>query len=247
MCSAGHEALAQTSSTDVTSILRSSLAAQSGSVAIQSVVLTGTAERIAGSDDETVPARFEANSSGSARSDVNLSAGTLTEIRQVASSGNTGVWSTGDGKNHALAGHNLLTDGAWWFPNFVTQRFLSDPNAVVTFQGIDNGLAHFRAVHVPPTGLPQSAADQISHLSQVDLFLDSTTLLPSRLSFSMHPDENALVDIPVTVQYSAYQTVNGATMPMHVQEFVNDTLSLDIALQAATFNLSIPSTDFTWQ
>jgi hypothetical protein len=246
-CWAGHDVLAQSNSTDVTSVLSSSLAAQSGSLTIQSVVLTGTAERIAGSDDQTVPARFEATSSGSTRSDLSLSNSTLTEIRQTASSGTSGVWSNGDGTNHALAGQNLLTDGAWWFPDFVTQRFLADPNSVVTFQGIENGLAHFTATQVPPTGLPQSAVDQISHLSQVDLFLDSTTLLPARLSFCLHPDDNALVDIPITVQYSNYQTTNGATMPMHVQEFVNDTLSLDITVQAAALNVSIPSTDFTWQ
>jgi hypothetical protein len=246
-CSSQKELLAQGSSSDATVVLQNSLAAQSGSVTIQSVLLTGTTERIAGSDDETVSARFEATLSRSSRSDVSLAAGTLTEVRQAGSTGTTGAWSSGDGQYHPLAGHNLLTDGAWWFPEFVTQRLLSDPNAVVTFVGTESGLAHFKAVEAAPTGLPQSAADEITHLSQVDLYLDPTTLLPVQLCFALHPDNNALVDIPVTVQYSAYQAINGATIPMHIQESLNGTLALDIVVQNATFNVAVPQTDFSWQ
>ena len=238
---------AQQASTNVSSVLRSSLAAQIGGVPIQTVQLQGTVESIAGSDDETVPVEFEAVSSGSSRSEIDLSEGKLIEIKQSGGSGATGVWSNRDGKQHAMSGHNLMTDAAWWFPILIEERLLSDSSAIVSFVGIEEGLAHFRSVQTVPTNIPQSAADQVRHLSQVDLFLDYSTLLPSRLEFCIHPDNNALVDIPVIVQYSGYRSVSGATMPMHVQKLINNTLALDIQIQNATFNVSILSTDFTWQ
>lgn len=242
-CTAGQGMYAQASSSSVTAILRSSLAAQSGPLSIQDAVLNGTAERIIGADDQTAPIQLKATASGLARSDMNLAAGTLTEIRQAMSSGTSGVWSNGDGQSHPIAGHNLLTDAAWYFPLFVIQRLLSDPNASVTFVGLEGRIAHFQATESAQLSSPAGASAQIAHWSQIDLYLDSTTLLPVRLSFNTHPDNNGLLDIPVTVDFSSYQTVNGATVPMHVQRSVNGTRLLDIQVQSASFNTGLtPST-----
>ena len=238
---------AQQSGTDVSFVLKASLAAQTGQTTIQTVQLNGTVESISGSDDETVPCAFEAISSGSSRMEIDLGTGKRTEIRQTNSSGAVGAWSNGDGGQHAMAGHNVMTDGAWWFPALITRRFLSDPNAIVSFVGLENGLAHFRSMPVVPSGLPGAAADQIRHLGQLDLYLDSATLLPTQISFNVHPDNNALVDIPVLIKYSSYQLVSGANMPMRVQKYINETLALDVAIQNAAFNVNIPSTDFSAQ
>lgn len=239
----GHSALAQASSADVTAILRSSLAAQTGTVAVQDVTLAGSAERIVGGNDETVPAQFKATAAGFARSDLSLSAGTLTEIRGTASSMPSGTWSHGDGKTHPIAGQNLFTDAAWYFPLFVVQRLLSDPKASITFVGLEGNLAHFQATESISVSGPTGASEQIAHWSQIDLYVASTTLLPSRLTFNTHPDNNGLLDIPVVIDFSNYQTVSGVTMPMHVQRSVNGTLQLDIQVQSASFNAGLtPST-----
>jgi len=247
VCLICHGVFAQTSASttpDVASILRSSLAAQNGSIPIQDIVLTGTAERIVGPDGETGPAQLKAVSSGSARFDASLSAGIVTELRQVTSSGVSGAWSNGDGHSHLMAGHNMLTDAAWFFPMFVIQRLLSDPKASVTFVGIEGNLGHFQAAESAQTSGSVAESGQLAHWSQIDIYLDSASLLPVRLSFNTHPDDNALLDIPVVVDFSSYETLSGVTMPMHVQRSVNGTLQMDIQLQSASFNTGLSSSAF---
>jgi hypothetical protein len=57
--------------------------------------------------------------------------------------------------------------------------------------------------------------------------------LPSALSYTVHPDDNVGIDIPVTILYSDYRTVDGVAIPFRVQRYFNGTLSLDITLNNA--------------
>jgi len=237
-------AMAQQAPSTPISYLQASLAAMAGQSSIQDVTLTGTAEFIAGSTDETVPFAFKALQTGSTRSDISLSAGVLTEIRQVLSAGSTGTWTSGNGVQHAIAGQNLMTDGAWCFPLCVVQRLVADPNAVTSYVGTENGMVHFRSYEQPPAaGTPQAAA-VLQHLTQIDLYLDPNSNLPTQLSFTTHPDNNALTDIAVSVQFSNYQTVNGFVIPMHIQKYLNGTLAYDVQLQSATFNSGLTQASF---
>ena len=147
---------------------------------IQDVVLSGTAERIVGANDQNVPAQFQATAGGFARSDLSLSTGTLTEVRSVTSSVPSGAWSDGDGQTHPVAGQNLLTDATWFFPALVVERLRSDPSASVTFVGLEGSVAHFQAVEFAQFTGPAGAAAQFAHWTQTDIYLDSTTLLPVR-------------------------------------------------------------------
>ncbi len=87
----------------------------------------------------------------------------------------------------------------------------------------------------------------MQHLTQMNFYFDPTTLLPVALSFSTHPYGTELVDISVQIQFSNYQSISGVQVPMHVQEFVNGTLSLDLQLQSATLNSGLSATQFTVQ
>ena len=64
------------------------------------MTLNGTVQSVSDADNETVAGIFKAISTGSARSDVSLSEGTLTEIRQVAALGTSGVRPRGNLINH---------------------------------------------------------------------------------------------------------------------------------------------------
>lgn len=165
---------AQIGAQQVAQLLRSSLTAQAGQATVQDVTVNGSVESISGADDETIPATFRAVSSGSARSDVSLSAGTLTEIRQNAASGTTGVWLKSNGK-HTMAGHNTMTDAAWFFPLFIVQRLLSDQNASVLYVGVEGTTIHLRAFENASLNLPATAAQQIQHFTQIDLYLDASS------------------------------------------------------------------------
>lgn len=103
-------------------MLAQSAAAHARSVAISYVTLTGTAQSIAGSDDESGTVVLKAMAAGESRMDLTLPGGVRSEIRSFDANGNLlGAWSGFNGIQHAISYLNLLTDSSWFFP--VTDEF----------------------------------------------------------------------------------------------------------------------------
>src|SRR5258708_35042937 len=88
-------------------LLQSAFAALVGANPITDVTLTGTARRIAGSDDESGTATLKAVS-GASRVDLNLSSGTRSEVWNNLSGSPVGTWSGPDGVSHQISFHSLL-------------------------------------------------------------------------------------------------------------------------------------------
>jgi hypothetical protein len=82
-------------------------------------------------------------------------------------------------------------------------------------------------------------ASEVRHLSEVDLYLDASTIRPLSYVFNSHPDNDALIDLPTEIRYSNYQNINGVLIPLHVQKFVNNSLTVDLQFNDATFNTGI--------
>lgn len=225
-------------------LIRQSLGAQAGSAPLQDVVLNGTVERIVGSDVETAPFLFKATANGLQHSEISLSSGTLSESRRPTKSGIAGTWSRGDGLSHAMSGHNLLSSGDWCFPAFIMDRLLSEQDLTVSYLGNDAGLVHIHAFQSSPSTLSKQLAEQARHFSQIDLYLSPDTLLPARLSFNEHPDNNVLIDIPVSVEFSDYQTIDGRVVPMQIRKYIRDVLQLRVQVQSVTFNNGLTFADF---
>jgi len=246
VCAVVSPALACAQSSPVSTTLQSALQAMVGKDSIQDVTLSGTAETIAGSSDETTPFTYQATMAGSSRLEIPLSAGTLTEACLVASTGPSGQWSRGDGVIHTMAQHNLLAGLGWAFPAIVVSKLLTDTTMAASYVGLEGSLMHFSASGQLP-GASQTAAALQQHLTHIDIWLDASTLLPAKLSFNTHPTNNAALDIPVSVEFSQYQAFGGVLLPSHVQKFLNNTLTLDLQMQSATFNSGLPPTTFTIQ
>jgi|SRR5437667_1562151 len=103
-----------TSNPQALSLLQRSLNALSGGQSLNDVTLSGTARRIAGSDDETGTAVFKALASGAGRTDLSLPSGSRSEIANVTAAPPAGAWSGPDGVSHAIAYHNLLNEPSWF-------------------------------------------------------------------------------------------------------------------------------------
>jgi len=208
---------------------------------VSDVTLTGSARRIAGSDDESGTATLRALSSGAARLDLSLLSGTRSEFRSPLSEFPTGGWSGPDGVVHAIPYHNLIGDWGW-FPVFTLANASTVQSSVLTLVGTEtrNGqsVIHVTEFQQFPNLTPDNAA-LMQHLSQIDIFLDSATLLPSVVSYNAHADRNVLRDIPVEIHFSDYRTVNGAQIPFHIQKFQNNSLLLDLQFQSATLNTGL--------
>ena len=240
----------QTASSPALLYLQRSLSQLEGNTSISDVTLTGSVRRIAGSDDESGSATLKALSSGAARSDLSLSSGTVDEIYNSSSpSDPAGAWSGPDGVSHPIPFHNLLSEPAWFFPTFAISRRLAAGYIVAdlgseTYEG--QQVEHISVTQNSPS-LSASNAVLFQHLTQVDFFLDSTTLLPAAISFNIHPDNNSLIDIPVEIRFSGYRSVSGAQVPFHVQKFLNNSLLLDVQVQNAVINSGLSASAFAIQ
>jgi hypothetical protein len=244
-----HFALAQqtaTTSTQGAAVLKQSLAALAGNTTITDVTLAGTARRIAGSDDETGTVTGKALAAGATRMDLNLSSGLRNEIMNISTSP-VGSWSGSDGVAHPIADHNLLlVDPAWFFPLFPISRGLAAGYAATYIgQETHNGksVQHIAIAEASSVQTP-AGTPSLSHLSQMDFFLDAATLLPAAATFNIHPDNDSGRDFPIEVQFSDYHNVNGVQIPFHVQKFLNNGLILDLEFSSAAINTGLSATQF---
>jgi len=237
------------SSIQASQMLQHSLAALQGNTSLTDVTLSGTARRIAGSDDESGTGIFKALAAGAARIDLTLSSGQRSEVENLSLAAPAGSWSGPDGVSHAMAVHNLLTEPSWFFPAFAISRRLSNTGYVATYIGHEtrNGqtVEHISVSQMPP--FPDPPGVSFEFLSQVDFYLDSSTLLPVAVTFNIHPDNNALLDIPTEIRFSDYRAVNGTQVPHHVQKFLNNSLILDFQADSVAFNSGLSAANFQVQ
>lgn len=231
-------------------ILHQSLKALVGQSSISDVTLTGTARRIAGSDDESGTAILKATAQGASRIELNLPSGRHTETHNFGGDSPQGMWSGPNGTSHPIAYHNLLSEPAWFVPGIAIANRIANPASVIRHAGSETRdsvtVEHFTIVQ------RQSSPDApalLQHLSQIEIYVDSSTFLPSALCFNAHPDNNAGLDIPVEIRYSDYRPVNsaaatGVMIPFHIQKFLNNSLVLDLQFQTANINSGLSATDF---
>jgi hypothetical protein len=238
------------SNPEAVALLQKSLAILSGGQTISDITLSGTARRIAGSDDETGTATVKALASGAGRVDLSLSSGQRSEVENLVATPPAGSWSGPDGISHAIVFHNLLSEPSWFFPAFAIARRLSNSNFVVAYVGQEThdgeAVQHIFVSQTAPLPNPPGGASY-EHLTQVDFFLDATTLLPVAISFNIHPDNNALLDLPVEIRFSDYRSINSTQIPFQVQKFLNNTLILDLQFANAQLNSGLTASLFNAQ
>lgn len=230
-------------------LLQQSLAALTGGKSITDITLSGTARRIAGSDDESGTGTLKALAGTGSRLDLTLPSGPRSEIRNTSAAPIVGSWSGPDGIPHSVTYHNLVTDPGW-APAFTIASLLSAQNATITYIGPETrdgqSVIHISSSQTLPFSNPPGGTT-FQHLSQVDFYLDSSIFLPAAISFNIHPDSNELVDIPVQVQFSDYRAISGAEIPFHIQKFINNTLALDLRFTSATLNSGLSAGLFNAQ
>jgi hypothetical protein len=224
------------SSPQAATVLAQSAKALTGSSAVNDVTLTGTISM----HDETGTATYK-GLSGAYRLDLSFRNGTRSEVVSPVNGLPAGNWIGLDGVSHPMANHNLMSD-AGWFPIFTLGGLISSSNIALTYVGQEtrNGAS---VIHISAfqqfSNLSGDSSSLMQHLTQVDVYLDSTTRLPVSYLFNSHPDNNALLDIPTEICYSNYQSVNGAQIPLHIQKYMNNMLLVDLQFQNATLNTGL--------
>jgi hypothetical protein len=129
-------------------------------------------------------------------------------------------------------------------------QILSSSAYAATYVGTETRggvpVQHVRAT-IPAADPTDPTATLTQHLSQVDIYLDASSLLPVSIAFNIHPDRNAGLDIPAEVQFSDYRSVSAALVPFHVQQFLQNGLVFDFQLQNAVLNTGLTSAVFALQ
>jgi hypothetical protein len=229
-------------------LLQQASTALNSGKSLSDVTLTGTAQYIAGSDDQSGTSVLKALATGEARTDLSFTSGPRSDVVSLSNNCLAGTWSGPDGVAHPSSNHNLMTDSSWFFPAFTVGRIISTGKYALSYvdhetlngQAVEHVTAYQPSAVALPAGVPT-----FSHLTQMDLFLDSSTLLPAALSFNIHPDNNASSDIPVQILFSDYRLVNGAQIPFHVRKFINNSLALDLQFTSVALNSGLTASSFS--
>jgi hypothetical protein len=216
---------------------------------VSDVTLSGNVTWIAGSDDETGSATLQAKGPAESRMDLNLSAGTRTEIRNDTSGSPEGETIAPDG-TFQWAQHNCWINASWFFPALSILAATSDPSVILTYVGLENrgtgSVQHIRAYRYLPSKRAATTALTAS-LSSEDIYLDSSSFLPVAFSFNTHPDDDEATNISLEIDFSNYQPVNGVQVPMRVQKRINGGLALDLTVTGVVVNSGLTDAPFAIQ
>lgn len=241
------QGFAQQSAVTPASLLSSSAVAMQGQNSLADITLSGTARWLVGTEEETGMVQLQAISSGSCRLDFHAPSGTKSEVQTISNSGRAGSWIGTDRISHTTASHNLMTGSSWFYPVFMFSGILSDNSQIVQFVDNDGATIHIVAHKLIDSNSATEADRLMEHLSRIDIYLNAATLLPEKLEFNSHADTNALMDIPVTIQYSNYLTENGITFPSRIQRSFNSGLQIDMRIQPTSTNSGLTNTSLNAQ
>jgi len=219
-----------TSSPSNASVLAAQAIAPFSQGNIASVHLSGTAHAIAGSTDETGTFTFDIQNSGT--SNLQIEAGALTndDVTGAFDGDPACTWSGKDGVKHSVAQHNCALSVNWMLPAMAVETRGAKLSIASVDNPVDSGPAISVSVLVKNT---KKEAMRYAKLTTVTMAVDSSSL-PRWLSYSTHPDDDENTDIPILVRYSDYRQVSGATIPFHIQKYINNGLALDLQVENAT-------------
>jgi len=242
-----------TSDPRATTLLQQALGALTGGQAVTDVTVTGAVRRIAGQDDETGTVVLKALATGESRIDMSFPSGNRSGVRTNSANGPVGTWKGPDGALHPVAAHNLLVNGPWFFPALMLSSLNSSSGMAVTDAGQETRdgrtVEHLTAISQQASNLSAYSTKLFQHLTQVDVYVDSSTLLPMEIVYNIHPPNDPGRDAPMETRYSDYRAVNGMQIPFHIQQFLSLNLILvfDLQIQSTAFNTGLSASSWNAQ
>ena len=219
-----------------------SIAALIGKIAVSDVTLTGTVEW---NGKDTGSGVLKALGTEESRIDLTLSDGTGSEVRDVQTGFPRGQSTSPDRAAKASSSQNCQTDAVWFFPALTSLGGKDSRLLKYIGQETRNDVTveHIRS-YAFDGKLPAENVARLEAVTAVDFYLDSATLLPVALSFSIHPDDDASTDLLTEVEFSNYQQINGVLVPTRIRRYVQGDLSLDVTVSNVILNAGLDNTIF---
>jgi hypothetical protein len=228
--------------TQAVTVLQQSMQAMGTSVPSDSIA-TGSISTIAGG--QTSVGTFQVETKGLNETSVQITTPGATQTTVYANGqASAAVGSTPS----ALSLESAVTSQAAEFPLPLIAALLNNADTSFQYVGLetDSGqsLHHIRAWD---SFASQSFLQSLSSLSYRDIWINSTTLLPQRVSFVRRPAQGAVPGIAVDVFFMGYTNSAGVLYPSSIQESVNGTPWATITIQSVAFNTGLTDSDFPVQ
>ena len=222
----------QTATVTASTVTTQAIAAFSA-LPVTQIQLSGTAKAYAGSSQPSGTFTATLKSTGESTLQLNMDALSRTETAGPWASPPQCAWTGTDGVQHSAADHNCRVALTWLVPDLTLQ-------ARVTSLAQQLSAASETAPGTYRLSLSESHSEfspdlntLLNNLSTAKLAVDQITFLPATLDFNLHPDKDANTNIAIEVRYTDYRQVNGATIPFHIQRYLNNGLALDLQVETA--------------
>lgn len=224
-------------------LVNQALALLNGGTSLTDVTLDATVTYLPGPDQQTGTATLQAIGDSESLLVLTLSGGAQQEVRN----GQQGAWVNADSSIFTEATHNCWVDSTWFFPGLVFTSVSANAQTALINLGETtwNGTSanEIQLYQFPPGHTPTMTA-VIQSLSTEEVYLDPLTASPLAIDFNTHADSDATTNLPVEIQFSNYQTVNGMSVPFHVQKYVGGSLFLDVVVTSVTVNSGLSQSLF---
>ena len=202
-----------------------------------------------------------ATASGQGQSTLILPSGTYTEFRSI-STGSASLIEIGpDGVPHSIATQAAVSPNPAWFCPALVLTSASYPNYASSYVGQETldgtSVQHLAVWWLPGNnsgdGTASASGTQFwQSLTQHDIYVDATSLLPVAMTFHTQPYDPTAPNTPIvpyrgnnagrTMQllFSNYQVVEGRPVALHLHGTLpisgNLTITTDIQLSSVAFN-----------
>jgi hypothetical protein len=226
VCGFPTQAIAQNSSVAPPPITFSSIGFVPG------LQLTGTAKWHYGSDVQSGTVTLEGFANGQSKTTLHLNGGTRIDTQNAYTDADrTCTWVGFDGIAHDVATHNCWVPTVWFLPQITVQAGAGAKDVLISYvPASDDKTAIIHVERHPAAVRDTQTAKLLADLSAADIGVDTSTSLPQWLRFNIHPDGDAGTNLHVEVDFSDYRTVNGLTVPFHIQKLINESMVLDLQI-----------------
>jgi hypothetical protein len=224
-------------SLSASSVLAQLAAAFSGGKPTYSISLTGNAHVYEGASSDSGIATLTASADGSTSVQLQLSGGNRSEVVTASGNDRTCNWSGAAGVVHDEATGNCWTAVVWFLPQISLQPGVLSSVLGTDYLGLQSSagaISHVlrNQIVAGPGKTPLAVTQQIAQRSTTTLRLDSSSMLPSMLDYSILSDSGT-ASIDVEVRYSNYQQLSGLRVPTHIERYLNGSLQLTLDITQA--------------
>ncbi len=227
--------------TQALAILAQSLTVMGGAPPSDSVA-SGNVTFYVGGDEEKATLRIVTLGLRQYRQEVN------TSSRQRVLTFSRGRASSRDGTDsEKVLSHNAVNDYCPYFPLASMMADLNNPDLAIQYLGtesIDRSPAHRVRMWNTFASKPEAAAAEMGRYTVSEVWIDASSLLPRKLTYSIFAREAPNEPIPVEIIYAAYRNFAGVLYPTRILKNFNGTAYCLIEIQQVLLNGGLTETDF---